>query len=653
MPSEEPLADDQNGQYEVDILDDVRIATADTEITLSADVWLPRHAGRCPALVAVTPYRKDASSGFIYGPALRWFAERGYACVLVDLLGTGSSDGIQRPPFDAGEADDAVTAVEWTATQPWCDGNVGMWGMSWLGLMVLRAGARRPSALKAIMPIMTAPYPSQAAFPDGERRDFSLTGLMGAAMLSLQLLPPLDGQTTAKAYRRWQERLNETEPCLMDWARRRPQDPVWSDRDQAGDPESIMVPTLCVGGWLDLGIVEHVIGSYEQISAPKKLLVGPWEHNLPHNTSRGGIDFLSLALRWWDYWLREVDNGVMDEPPVTLYIEGNRPGWRSFDSWPPGKGELALTTNTDLTLTDAKSKRSSQKRTLFDYEPNATLGALSGLWGVTVPAGPGVELPDQHEDDVRSASTTSAPFPDDLIIAGRPEVTVRLVNDNVVPAQRIVVRLAEVDPRGCSTFLTAGVVRPEVPSEVHRITLRPIVHRVQAGNRLRVAVSDSDFPRLLPLVNSTPIQIAEIGLFVSTVPDDAGVAVNMPSVLDRGSEAAPTLWLPRWEINRDLIHDGVEIVVGYRTAGVHTRQEHLFEMECEAHAKVRRTAPHAALMSATSTNAVRMSTGEKILATATVRVSQAAVWARGEVIIDNTTVFSRIWEAPLSSEIER
>jgi predicted acyl esterase len=231
MSVDDPSRDVRQGVHMVEIRRDLRIPTADPQATLSADLYLPAGADPVPALVTVIPYRKDFLGGISLHAALRCFAERGYACLLVDSRGTGSSDGLPRPKFDSGEGDDAVAAIEWAAAQPWCTGNVGMWGISIGGFATMRAASRRPPNLKAIIPIMTPLDPGrEAVHHDGARVDLNQRALWSGSMLVQQLLPPLLNYTSVQEQRRWYQRLHETEPFIVDLARHGPGDPVWQER---------------------------------------------------------------------------------------------------------------------------------------------------------------------------------------------------------------------------------------------------------------------------------------------------------------------------------------------------------------------------------------------------------------------------------------
>ncbi|MEN3283863.1 MAG: uncharacterized protein V7607_5003 [Solirubrobacteraceae bacterium] len=455
-----PAAEPQRVRHEVDVTRDGRIPTAEHGVTLSGDLYRPQSMDPVPVLVTTIPYRKDITSVLSAAP-FHWFAERGYACLLVDLRGTGSSDGRPRPKFDPAEGDDAIAAIDWAAAQPWCTGSVGMWGISYGGVMALRAATLRPAQLKAIIAIECPLDPGRDAFHhDGARVDLHQRALWSGSMLVQQLLPSLADHTARAQQRRWRERPHDTEPFITDLARG-PDDPVW--RERVIDPIEIAAPTLCVGGWRDL-YADAMVGLYERLTVPKKLLIGPWMHSMPQDSPFEPIDFLPIAVRWWDHWLSDVDTGVMEEPPVVLYTQGDRPGWRAHGSWPKANAELELATQDDTRLAAPALTSTGSGGAIAEYEPDATTGALSGLWGVP---NPDFGLPlDQHDDDVRALPFTSDPLADDLLVCGRPTVTVTLARGDTSSrngVQRIVVRLADVDPCGGSTFITAGVLCPDGP----------------------------------------------------------------------------------------------------------------------------------------------------------------------------------------------
>ncbi len=610
---------------DVEVVRDVRIPTADPRITLSADLYRPITTERVPALVTVVPYRKDFVGGLAHDGPARWFAERGYAGLLVDLRGIGSSDGVRRPEFDPGEADDAVAAIDWATAQDWCDGAVGMWGHSYGATVTMRAASRRPSGLRAIIPLMHGLDPGRdTVHPDGARGDLHALVNRGTSMLVQQLLPPL-GQNSTVELHRWHTRLHDTEPIFLDFARYGPGDPVW--RDRAIDGEAIVVPALCVGGWRD-AFPDGLIQAYERMRGPKKLMVGPWGHVLPQDSGVAPIDFLSLALRWWDHWLRDVDTGVMTEPPVTLYVEGARPMWRGYETWPPARDIAPVAATMD---------------DMVEFLPDPTAGALRGLPGLCL--GESCPPHDQHDDDVRSVCATSDPLRADLVITGRTEVLVKLAGDQdgrVDAVRRLVVRLTEVDDSGRSTLVTAGVLRPTTASASHRVVLRPVAYRVPAGRRLRVAISDADFPRLTPLASPSPLRVVGVELSVPTTNPAAGAPVDVAALpVPRAPQERPT----DWTITRDQARDGVEVAVESKAQGQNPWYGYRFETTGSLSASVRRTAPESVVMRGANSAVVWLGTGDKIVATATLRCTQTTLWARGEVTVDDLVVYSRTWEA--------
>ncbi|MTD57561.1 CocE/NonD family hydrolase [Amycolatopsis pithecellobii] len=619
-------------QYEVRIDRGVRIPTADPETSLGAVVYRPVTPDAVPLLLMLTPYRGDFVSGAAHAGPARWFAERGYACMLVDIRGTGSSDGLMRPFNDPGEADDALAAIDWATAQSWCTGRVGMWGLSYGGYTTLRTATRQPNALKAIIPMMP-PVDTEfdAVHPDGARADLHTLVRRGGTNLLLQLLPPLDELNDPAAQRRWRRRLHESEPYFADLARCRLRDPDL--RARAIEPAEIVTPALCVGGWYDL-YCSAIVRVFERVQGPKKLLIGPWMHSMPQNSPFGAIDFLAIALRWWDHWLRDVDDGVLEEPQVVVHQQGKDPGWRAYDKWPAEPDTGGETQRIVLPPTRSGAGGSTW------YQPDPTIGTTAGLCRIGV-GGFGLPI-DQHDDDVRSATFTTAPLQDDVLVTGRPRVSMRLA----VPAQggyppRLVVRLTAVDLDGSSTLITSGVLCPEGPRDSYSFTLWPIFYRVAVGQRLRISVSDSDFPRLRPLAEPIAFEISSVELEIAE-PDHAGVTHDLPAITaPRTSNAG------RWEITRSPGDGGVAVTVGSTTSGRTPGGGLPFEKKDSTTATVRRDAPQDCVIRGEFSAVVQLDTGELIVVEARFRCHQATLWVHGEVTIDGLTIFSRAWEASL------
>lgn len=651
QPGEHSQPEEVLPRYGVELMRDVRIPTADAGVTLSADLFLPVGAGAVPALVTVLPYRKDGPAGIGAAANLRWFAARGYASMLVDFRGTGSSDGHQRPPFDPNEAEDGVVAVEWAARQPWCTGNVGMWGASYGAVMAMRTASRRPPHLKAIVPIMGAlDLERDLVHPGGNHGCLAAVASWSVRTLINQLLPPLEGFDTPEQQRRWQRRLRDMEPWLLDLFRHGPGHPVW--RSRLIDETAIDVPTFCIAGWRDL-FCEATIRAYECINAPKKLLVGPWMHTTPDISPFEAVDQSQLLLRWWDRWLTGGDNGVMDEPAITLYEQGRSPQWRQFTSWPPaGKdAHFATTTGTALRASStvpALERHLERDDVIAEYQPDPTVGPLSGLWGFPT-TGFGLP-PDQHEDDMRSLTVTSDALPHDLVITGRPQAFVSIALGSTVI--RVIGRLTDVDPDGRSTLITMGITSDLPPSGICEVAMAPTSYRVPSGHRIRVALSDADFPRLWPAEahpgsqeHADVLRVVGVAVTLPTIEDSEGETVTLPAAdpTDPERPAFAVRARPLWNITRDRIDGGVTVAFGQELESHTPNQEHLLELTHEMSATVRRSSPATARVHGVSTGLVKMATGEEVLARVELHMSRESMTAEGRVDIDGITTFSRQW----------
>ena len=593
--------------YEVAVRRGVRIGP------LGADLFLPVGAGPVPAVVALMPYRRDSLGGAGCWTTLRRFAAAGYAAVLVDCRGLGSSDGPARPPFDPAEADDGVAAVEWAAEQPWCSGAVGMWGFSWGAALALRTATRRPEPLRAVVSLMGLLDPElDFVHPGGARGMVGPLAVWGLGTLVNQLLPPLRPGDAADR-RRWQERVEHAEPYLVDVARHPPGHPAW--RSRAIDAAAVTVPTLSVGGWRDM-FCDAAVRIHERVRAPRALVVGPWMHSAPDDAPDEPLDATALALRWWSRWLTAA--APEPDPAVTVFVQGDRPGWRSMAEWPPATDELRLVGRAD-------GLGSGPPRKPLGCAPSdPTVGTLSGLWGI--PNGGFGRPADQAADDARAVALTGDPLAEPLLLAGRPAVTLSCAG-----ARRLVVKLTDVDPAGRSTLITGGILTGTTAGTVD---LDPTCYRVAAGHRLRVVVSDSAFPRLWPEPGDR-LEVRRLELRLPAAGDlGPRVAVERPSPAPDGGWVTAT---PRWEITGA---DRVEVIVADElqadlpSGGPALRQD----VEIRASA-----GGGGADLRGTSTVAARLASGEHVVVRAELCLDGRDDAAAGEVTVDGVVVADRRW----------
>lgn len=630
--------------FEVRVVPGARIPVAGG--TLAADLFLPVGAGPVPAVVSVLPYRRDVLGGAGCRTTLTRFAAAGYAAVLVDPRGLGSSDGRPRPPFDPAEADDGVAAVEWAAAQPWCSGPVGMWGFSWGAALALRTAACGPSPLRAVVSLLGFLDPERDfVHPGGLRGGVGPLGVWGLGTLVDQLLPPLADHHDAAEQRRWRDRIEWDDPYLVDVARHPAGHPVW--RTRTIDATVVTVPTLSVGGWRDM-FCDAAVRIHEQVRGPRALVMGPWMHSAPDDAMDEPIDATALAVRWFDRWL---GGRAAAEPPVTLYVQGFSPGWRSLPSLP----------SSDLVAVLAGGGSA---------DPDPTVGTLSGLWGI--PNGGFGRPLDQHEDDARSVAITGPPLAAPLLVLGRPLVTLTGV------AGRVVVKLTDVDPAGRSTVVTGTVLAspavdpagrstvvtgtvlpsadgagspgpavppgspgPAVPPDPAEATvsLDPTCYRFAAGHRLRVVVSDAAFPRVWPALPAAPIQVRDLVLRLPC-PPDAGEPVTVERPVPGPDWVTYT---PRWEIARDLLGRRVTVVVG-DALRAELPGGHTITRDADIRASVRRDDPAAADLHATTTAEVRLATGEQVVVRAELILTAQVSAATGAVSVDGVTIAVRTWD---------
>ncbi|NLF02325.1 MAG: CocE/NonD family hydrolase, partial [Anaerolineales bacterium] len=352
------------GRRSVIVERDVEMQTRDG-VTLRADVYRPQSAQPLPVLLQRTPYDKRFSALSFALMA----ADRGYAVVIQDTRGRLASEGEYYPLLH--EKADGYDAVEWAAAQPWADGQVGMFGGSYVGYTQLAAASERPPSLKAIAPTMTFCDPYDMAYTGGAYSlGLSVSWALGSdALLRAMVLPEgpekaarleqvidlMDGMASGDTFRRLpvadMPLIGRSHPpsFFADGLAHPTRDAHW--RQVACAYESLDLPILHVGGWYDI-FAAVTLSDYAGLrragNQRQRVLMGPWLHG-PFEGLVGDVDFGVRAsaaavlpdevqFRWFDHWLKGAENGAMDGPPIQLFVMGeNR--WRTEEEWPLARAQ--------------------------------------------------------------------------------------------------------------------------------------------------------------------------------------------------------------------------------------------------------------------------------------------------------------------------
>ena len=532
----------QNSLREISEDADYGITLSDST-RLSTRLWKPVDAADkpVPAILEFLPYRKRDGTTARDALTHPYFAQRGYACARVDMRGNGDSYGLMEDEYSQQELDDAVEVIQYLAAQPWCNGSVGMMGISWGGFNSLQVAAMTPPELKAIITLCTTVdrYADDIHYKGGCLLNENLG--WGATMWSYSSRAP-DPALRKNWREMWLDRL-ENEPFLpTTWLRHQSRDEYWKHGSVCEDFGAIKAKVLVVGGWGDgykntaSNIVENIEGS--------KGIMGPWVHKYPHfAVPEPRIGFLQEALRWWDKWLKGIETGVEDDPDLRLYqMDGVRP-----QTW--------YTERAGRWIAQTPERAGQQGRPLVEYFLNndglqdqrgpldvnvsspqdcgADSGEYCAIW-----LGP--EMPgDQRRDDALSATWDSDALSADMQITGAPKITLTLSSDR--PTAQIAVRLNHIHPDGASTRITYGVLNlchrdghevsdllPVNEAVTAALKLDQCAYTVPAGHRLRISISNSYWPLLWPSPQATSLNIQEGNLEIPLVNEVAGHTVSFP-----------------------------------------------------------------------------------------------------------------------------
>ena len=554
-------------------------------VKLAARIWLPESANvkPVPAILEYIPYRKRDFKRIDDEVNHRYFAGHGYAGVRVDIRGSGDSEGVLTDEYLETELSDGERIIEWLAEQSWCDGSVGMIGISWGGFNGLQIAARRPEALKAVISVCSTDdrYADDVHYLGGCLLGDNLS--WASVMFDRNSLPP-DPEIVGDKWRdMWLERLEKSGLWKKNWLEHQRRDEFWKHGSICENYDDIQCPVMAVSGWAD-GYSNSVFRMLEHLKVPRMGLVGAWSHRYPHDGIPGpAIGFLQECLRWWDKWLKGKDNGIDREPmlkawmqesmpPATSYEE--RPGyWLGLNEWPSRKvRNIRFLLKNEHTL--KVYEKAVEPKPLWVQSP-VSLGMFAGKW-CSYSAAP--DLPaDQREEDGGALIFDSDPLKEDLEVIGRPCADLQVeVNQ---PVAMVAVRLTDVRPDGKATRVTYGLLNlthrngHESPEKLEpgkkyhvRVKLNEIAHIFPAGNQIRVSISTSYYPIAWPSPELVMMKLygeeSSIDLPILMEEGDAEVRFEEP-VAARPSTHKGVIQAPsvQWNVNRDLVFDRSEMDV--------------------------------------------------------------------------------------------
>mgnify|MGYP000970319651 CR=1 FL=1 len=495
------------GSFEVKMRDDV---------FLSTDIFLPSGiTERIPAILVRTPYGKK-----LVGEMWKKFSQRGYAVVIQDVRGREDSEG-EWLPF-AAEIEDGDDTLNWIAMQPWSDGNVGMIGGSYSGYVQWAAAASGNPHLKAIVSLVTAGSP----FVDIMRKGgtYASGALAWAFAVSQQKFNPMamvrDDWDDILSHRPINEipklALGRDIKFWSEWTKHEDNDNFWDKCDWTLHSNKINVPSLIISGWFDddgMGTSQAWDINQRNNRQNMRMILGPWYHQCNttreiHNIQFGSnslkYDMDLLHLKWFDCFLKGIDNGMDRENLVEYYMIGENK-WKTSSQWPPK--EVKAERLYIHSIEDAKSSKGdgwldlkcpeAEKRDQYIFNPNNAFPYLIDI------SENECSVPENYKDQELRQDVliyTSKPLEDDLVIAG--DIIAVIYAASSAKDTDWVVRLTDVDEHGNSIRLSDGIIRARYRNsfykaellepgkiEKYEINMTKIACRIKKGHKIRVQIT--------------------------------------------------------------------------------------------------------------------------------------------------------------------
>ena len=551
---------------------------------LAARLWRPVSAvdEPVPGVLEMIPYRKrdlTVQRDSIHHP---YMAGHGYACLRVDLRGSGDSEGVLTDEYLEQELRDVEDVLAWMNEQPWCNARTGIMGISWGGFNGLQVAARRPAGLGAIVTVSSSDdrYTDDVHYMGGCLLTDNLS--WASTMFAYNSSPPDPAIVGDRWREMWTDRLEHSGLWLEEWLRHQRRDEYWQHGSVNEDYADIEVPVFAVSGWAD-GYSNSVFRLLEGLDVPTRGLVGPWSHKYPHLGQPGpAIGFLQEVVAWWDHWLKgKIDNGAMDGPKLSIWMQDSvapattyeeRPGrWVGEPRWPsPRIVDTRRPLGRHRILGPDAEQGDWDSSPLPSVQSPLSVGQFGGKW-CSYNAPPDMPY-DQREEDGGALVFDSEPLTERLELLGAPAVELALTADR--PVAMVAVRLSDVALDDSATRVSYGLFnlnhyngsddpQPLEPGEQRTVTvqLNGLAQSFPAGHRLRVSVSTSYWPLVWPSPEPVRLTIDPnasallLPVRPASVDDDAAMT---PTFGD--PEGAPPLETPQiqpsehnWEIKRNLV----------------------------------------------------------------------------------------------------
>ena len=526
-------------------------ATMRDGAVLYADVYRPDGPGPFPTVLQRTPYDKSGPLATQMLDPLK-VAQNGFALVIQDTRGRFTSEGEFYCFVD--DIEDGYDTVEWAASQPWSNGRIGMVGASYVGATQWLAATTRPPHLVTLVPNVTASNYHDGWTYQGGAFELAFNVSWTLNQLTLAnfptqskakgipqdrqpgLLKAVDGMTDA--YRSLPlkdlpDLKDGLAPYYYDWLAHPDFDDYWKKLCIEDQHSNITTPALHIGGWYDIflgGTIRNFLGmrksgATEDARRGQKLIIGPWEHS-----SRGGsmvgshyfgvaadanaLGLDDIHLRWYDYWLNGVDNGILSEPPVKIFVMGDDV-WRDEEDWPLARaqdtrfflhsGGKANSSHGDGSL--AVEGPGDEPADVFLYNPADPVPTVGGALCCN-PYFAANGAFDQNDIESRADVLVYSTPPLEREVEVTGPVTVTLWAATSATDTDFTAKLVDVCEDGCARNLTDGIIRARYRNSMshpepvepgtpvcYTIDLWATSNVFKAGHRIRLEISSSNFPR--------------------------------------------------------------------------------------------------------------------------------------------------------------